>query len=390
MPRQTPRKRNAPGTGAPYQRTQDGLWCITLTIGKKPNGDPIRKTLYGKTAREAEAKRDDFISQRNAGLYVDPKKATIAEWLCEWLTTYVRTPGKKQSTADEYERVTRNQIIPHLGTVRLQKLRPEQVQLWINALDGHKYAPATIQKAHHILSAALKQAVANRIIAFNPAQGTHLPKNDAATRNPPMPLSVEEQKRFLAALPNTTAGRAAAFMIHTGLRVGECCALTWENTKEDEIHIKGTSQRVKNTGGGENKTIRQITQPKTDRSRRTIPLSASAQNILRHQRNHQQSICKPLQTAAPLYVFATSTGNMIDASALTITIEKVCAAIDIPRRSPHDLRHTFATRLNERGVDVATIAMLMGHSTPATTMQMYIHPDSTQLRRAITLLDSDQ
>lgn len=374
------------GEGSIYQRS-NGSWAAVYTNGVKPDGKPNRKWIYGKTAAEVREKLNKVTAQLREGTYIEPEKLTVSAWLTIWLENYVRRPGAKESTGDEYERVAVNRIIPYLGGNKLQKLRPEQLQKWINELSG-KYSPASVRNAHRVLSIALKQAIKNRLILFNPAQEAILPKMDSKIKNPAQPLSEAEQEQLLKALPDTTAGRVLAFLIYTGLREGECCALTWANVSKDAISVRQTVLRIKNRGEGTNKTVRRFDTPKTDTSIRDIPLTPSAQAIITKQRTTQAEAALKTGQPMPEFVFATATGNVLEGAYLTKTLYNVCKRIGIPRRSPHDLRHTFGTRLNERGVDANTIARLMGHSNPTTTMNIYIHTDDAQLRRAMDRLEA--
>lgn len=380
-----PRKRQN-GEGSIYQRS-NGSWAAVYTNGVKPDGKPNRKWIYGKTAAEVRDKLNKVTAQLREGTYIEPEKLTVSAWLTIWLATYVRRPDAKASTGDEYERVVENRIRPYLGGNKLQKLRPEQIQKWLNEL-GEKYEPSSIRMAHRVLSVALKQAVKNRLIPFNPAQDVILPKMTGQTKNPAMPLNEEEQAKLMEALPDTPVGRALAFMIFTGLRVGECCALTWGNVGKDAISVRQTVQRIRNRGEGDTRTVRQFAAPKTETSVRDVPLTPSARAILTRQRTTQAEAALKSGQPVPEYVFATATGNVIEGAYLTKTLYNVCKRIGIPRRSPHDLRHTFGTRLNERGVDANTIAHLMGHSNPTTTMNIYIHTDDAQLRRAMDRLEA--
>ncbi len=379
-----PRKRQN-GEGGIYHKP-NGLWEARYTAGRKPNGKPDLKSIWCKTAAEATEALNKALAQLREGTYIEPEKLTVSAWLTIWLETYVRRPDAKASTGDEYERVAVNRIIPYLGGNKLQKLRPEQLQKWINEL-SEKYSPASVRNAHRVLSIALKQAVKNRLIPFNPAQDVILPKMDGKIKNPAQPLSEAEQEQLLKALPDTAAGRALALMIFTGLREGECCALSWANVSKDAISVRQTVLRIKNRGEGTNKTVRRFDTPKTDTSIRDIPLTPSAQAIITKQRTTQAEAALKTGQPMPEFVFATATGNVLEGAYLTKNLYNVCKRIGIPRRSPHDLRHTFGTRLNERGVDANTIARLMGHSNPTTTMNIYIHTDDAQLRRAMDRLE---
>ncbi len=372
------------GEGSIGQR-KDGSWMWVYTVGVKPNGKPDRRWVYGSTAAEVREKKEKILAQRQEGTFVEPNKATVSQWLEIWLSTYVDRPDAKRSTMDEYERVYQNRIKPHLGAVKIQKLRGDQVQKWVNEL-SRNYAPASVRAAHKVLTGALKQAVKNKIISFNPASDIILPKQDGQIKNPAAPLSEEEQGKLLAALPDNTRGHALAFMIFTGLRVGECCALSWDCVQEDSISVQQTVQRVRNRGEGKARTEVILNEPKTAAGRRIVPLTPSAKAIIDKQRIEAEAF-EAAFGAVPPYVFATSKGKATAQSSLTTVLRDACRRAGIKRRGLHDLRHTFGTRLNERGADVNTIARLMGHSSPTVTMRIYIHADDDHLRRAMDLLE---
>ena len=205
-----PRKRQN-GEGSIYQRP-NGSWAAVYTNGVKPDGKPNRKWIYGKTAAEVRDKLNKVTAQIREGTYVSPDKLTVSSWLNIWIETYVRRPGAKDSTGDEYERVIKNRICPYIGGNKLQKLRPEQIQKWVNEL-GKEYEPSSVRMAYRVLSLALKQAVRNRLLPFNPAQDAILPKMTGHTKNPALPLSEAEQEKVIGALPDTPAGRALAFLL---------------------------------------------------------------------------------------------------------------------------------------------------------------------------------
>lgn len=375
------------GEGSIGQR-KDGSWMWVYTTGVKPDGKPDRHWVYGRTAAEVREKKDKILAQRQEGTFVEPSRATVAQWMETWLSTYVNRPDARLTTVDEYERAYIHRIKPYLGGNKLQKLRGDQVQKWVNQLSTI-YAPATVRGAHKVLKVALKQAIKNQLIAFNPAQDVILPKQDGHIKNPAAPLSEEDQDKLLAALLDNTCGHALAFMVFTGLRVGECCALTWDCVDDDSIRVRQTVQRVRNREGGDARTAVILSEPKTDAGRRTIPLTPSAKAIIDKQRTQAEAFAVAFGTA-PLYVFATSKGNAVAQSSLTNALRDACQRAGIARRGLHDLRHTFGTRLNERGADVNTIARLMGHSSPTVTMRIYIHASDDHLRRAMDLLEPSE
>lgn len=376
-----PRKRiNGEGT---ISQRGDGRWQAIYTRGVRPDGKPDRRWIYGKTAAEVSEKLSKALASLRDGSYVEPGRITVGQWLDVWLRDYVKRPGAKLSTAGTYEDIIEHRVRPYLGGYKLQKLTGDRVQRWVNELTEAGYASASVRGAHRVLSCALVQAVRNRMLNYNAAQYTILPKLVQAEKKA---LTQEEQARLVAALPEDSGGRALAFILHTGLRIGECCALSWDDVRGDMISIRRTVQRTRNYEGG-SKTAVTFDTPKSDASVRDIPLTAEAQAILARQRAWQVEESLKMGRPLPEWVFANGAGGVLEASHVTKVLYRACDAIGIDHRGPHTLRHTFGTRLNERGVDANTIAKLMGHSNPAITMQTYIHTDEQQLRRAIGALE---
>ncbi len=376
-----PRKR-INGEGTISQRA-DGRWQAVYIRGVRPDGKPDRHWIYGKTAAEVSEKLNKTLASLRDGSYVAPDRMTVGQWLDLWFRDYVKRPDAKISTATTYENIIDHRIKPYLGGYKLQKLTGDRVQRWVNELTEAGYASASVRGAHRVLSCALVQAVRNRMLNFNAAQYTILPK---LVQEEKKALTQEEQARLVAALPEDSGGRALAFILNTGLRIGECCALTWECVKGDMISVRSTVQRTRNFEGGSKTTVI-FDAPKSESSVRDIPLTAEAQAILARQRAYQAEESLKLGRPLPEWVFANGAGGVLAASHVTRVLYRACDAIGIERRGPHTLRHTFGTRLNERGVDANTIAKLMGHSNPAITMQIYIHTDEQQLRRAISALE---
>lgn len=369
------------GEGTIRQRP-DGRWEARYIAGRKPDGSPIRRSVYGPTQAEVAKQLLDVRQQQETGQYVQPDKITVGQWLDTWFTEYVQ-PAKKASTATGYRDSITLHVKPYLATRHLQKLRPENVQAAYNALQKKGMAPATIKKAHVVLHAALDQAVVNRLIPSNPSERAVLPKQEQEEINP---LTTEEQKRFVDALPDNVSGRALAFILGTGLRVSECCGLRWKDIKGEAFTVAQTIRRNR-TFEGDQKTGLMIGTPKTRSSRRPIPLTPKLLALLAAQRRQQVEDCLKIGAKAPDLVFSTTLGTPTEARNLTRALHRVLDQTGIQRRGVHALRHTFATRAIEKGMDVRTLSEILGHSKVAITLQLYVHSDMDKKRAGMELMD---
>ncbi len=229
-------KNKRPNNEGSIRQRPNGSWEARYVAGTKPDGSPVRRSVYGSTQEEVSKKLLEVRQQIATGQLVEPDRITTAQWLDTWFMEYVK-PSKKASTATGYEDTIRLHIKPYVGGFKLQKLRPHQVQAGFNQLVKDGFAPATIAKARTILHAALKRAIQNRLILSNPCEDISIPKQE---HEEVRFFTLEEQRRFVDALPNTSAGRALAFILGTGLRVAECCGLRWSDIQKDEITIAQT------------------------------------------------------------------------------------------------------------------------------------------------------
>jgi integrase len=148
------------------------------------------------------------------------------------------------------------------------------------------------------------------------------------------------------------------FALFTGIRIGELCALQWDDIKDNKIHISKTMQRIKNEDGIS--TV-MITEPKTDKSNRFIPVPPAIYELIEKYR-------KPKG-----YVIRQANDKFIEPRLLQKKFGEITSACGLENVNFHALRHTFATRCIESGFDVKTLSEILGHTNVRTTMDRYVH-----------------
>lgn len=187
-------------------------------------------------------------------------------------------------------------------------------------------------------------------------------------------MSEEEQRRMAAYLRQDMDACKFGVLLAmlTGLRIGELCALRWENisTAKGTLRVEATMQRLKNVDGDGGKTRILIGSPKSDASCRTIPLSENA-----------AALCRHMDTRTPLAFVLTGAASYMEPRTLQYRFKGYMRDCGLEDVHFHTLRHTFATRCVEVGFDLKSLSEILGHANTSITMNRYVH-SSFDLKRS--------
>lgn len=275
--------------------------------------------------------------------------------------------GRPRNTYVSSSGLINRHVKPQIGGIRLQQLRPVQVQtLYAAMLDQGKSA-RTVRYVHAILHRALEQAVKWNRVARNVTDAVEPPRQE---RREMQALTPEEARRLLEAACGNRWEALWTLALTTGMREAELLGLRWS-----DIDFRAGTVTVNQTlawAGGKH----YFSEPKIT-SRRTIPLTAQALEALKaHRKRQAEERLKAGEAWQDLgLVFCTSTGNLLNPSNLLnrwwrAVLKK--AGIELKVRF-HDLRHTVATLLLARGVLVKTVQAILGHATASMTLDQYGH-----------------
>jgi len=303
---------------------------------------PKRRTVYGRTRKEAADKLAKVLSDRIEGIDYDDENMTVGEYLDRWLKGSVRG-SVRQSTYDRDANLIRNHLSPVLGGIKLKKLSAAHVQhFYRDRLDAGLSA-STVHKMHAILHKALARAVAWQMVPRNVSEAVEPPR--PATREM-RPLSPAEARRLLDAADGERFEALYVLAVTTGMRQGELLALKWQDVDLENATI---SVRRTLTRDGGRVTIGE---PKTRKSRRLIRLTSQATGALRR---HLERQLWEIQALGDGYtdqglVFTTATGAPVSPSNLRQrSFARLLRKAGLPRVRFHDLRHTCATVLLSKG-----------------------------------------
>ena len=381
-----------------YKRGK-GNWMAQADVGRDPTtGKRRRITRYGKTAAEAKSKLDEALAEKKNGTFVEDRTVTLEKWLLHWLKTYA-DHKVKPSTYVEYKRFIEKRYIPQLGKIRLVNLSVDTLQEFFNNLaeygnliEGGPLSAKTVRNIYLVLHCALKQAVTNRLLNYNPVEGVVLPKVEEVEMRV---LNILEQFQVLEALKDSKERYALGVLlsIKTGMRIGEVCGLRWcdVDLNRGQIHIRQTLQRrmVKERKEGGPATEIIIGPPKSKKSKRTIPLPKQLIPFFLQQQKRQseEAVAAEEYYRDCGYVLMNEHGCYIEPRTLSDTFNRIQKVAGIPHANFHALRHTFATRAVENGVDIKTLSEILGHENVTTTMNRYVHSLDEQKRKAMDLMD---
>lgn len=375
------------GDGSIFKRA-DGKWVAKYSPrkGVKP------KYFYGKSEAEVKRKLRAYKQTPEIVAQVAPSKLSLEEYMWNWLHIFKR-PTVKASTYDRTESVIRGTIAPVIGPLPFSSVTSLDLQNFINQLmeDGKSYW--VIKKAYDALNDCLDHAMKNGDLADNPMLTVGAPSKVNFEQTDTRALTEAEEKALLKELERkfVSSGKevynyryAFILLLNTGMRLGEIIALDWTDVdfeaktlsvSKNAVMVRLRDKEGKSTGHQE-----QVIQPtpKTKSSNRTIPLNTKAMDALQHLKEYAND--------SP-FVVNTSNHTRPLSGALLKQIALAYKKCGIHDAGIHTLRHTFATRLFERGAQVKDVSAILGHSSVAITANTYIHVIAERKQDIVNLLD---
>ncbi|MDZ7801673.1 MAG: tyrosine-type recombinase/integrase [Trueperaceae bacterium] len=351
---------------------------MRVYLGRDPGGRKryVTKTVRG-TKRDAEAALIDLLREKNGGSLAPRTQITLAELADEWLRHKVRDVGPR--TLGGYREALQRYVLPSLGMTKIVDLSLRDVDWLIGlmlsgelpqpegpyGISGEPLGGRTVRQAHSALSQALALAIRWGWLAHNPAREATLPPYNPKR---PTPLSPDERRRFLKACNSSFYGGLYHLLIDTGLRPGEAMALKWEDVDLARKSIRAVQSVTRGSAGEP-----VFTDPKTPRSRRTIPMLDGLRDRLLAHREWQRSH----GLDATGLVFTTSEGRPLRPWTFTRRdLKRTATRAGITKTvTMYVLRHTFATLHLATGTPLKGVSDLMGHSTIQQTADTYMHAD---------------
>jgi integrase len=353
--------------------SERGLNSWRLKYDLEPDGSGRRQTRYVTfkgTRKEAEAQAVKHLAAVADGLDVDPSRLTVAAHLTAWLDG---PHGLAAKTHERYQQLVAQQIIPHLGALPLQRLRPHHIASWHAKLlksggqGGRPLSPRNTGHAHRVLHRGLEIALARELVGRNAASVIGPPKVEEVEVEA---LKADEIAPVLEALKGHWLEPIAILALAAGPRRGELLALTWGSVDLQRGSMT-ISRSLEQTRAGLS-----FKRPKTKSGLREISLPPIAVEALKDHRLRQLEMRVRLglgKLGDDALVFTTPDGQPMPPNNLSRDWARFIKARNLPPISFHSLRHSHVSMLISSKLDPSVVAHRVGHASPTTTMRIYAH-----------------
>src|ERR1019366_7553286 len=356
-------KRREKGDGSIYQRESDGRY---VAYARLENGK--KKYVYAATRKEVAAKLKKLQKEIADGKVITAKPETVEMYLWNWLEGKTRI---KETTYHNYRNAIQ-MALPHIGPILLTKLTSDHLQkMYVALLIDHRNR--SVQLVHIILKMACRDAMKRKKLSSNPCDEIETPKKPGEKKYEATALTYPQCQKLIDTAKGTQLECFVVFTLATAMRRGELLALRWTDIDLDEktVHVQRTAAYLPDPKTKKHRWVE--TTPKSESGERVIPLTDFALVALKSHRARQLE--QRLQTGSAWIdknlVFPGKCGDHFANSTIQDQFKKLVRLAEIPDVCIHELRHSSATLLRRRGVDLKTIQKILGHSNYAITANIY-------------------
>lgn len=354
-----------PKKGINIFKRKDGRWEARYVKSIGMDGKKKYGSVYGRSFSEAKEKQDVCLNNLKFNSKGN-KNCILLDLMHEWLAK--TKVSIKKTTYQKYEGIIRNHIEPHsISRTQVKYISSKIISDYTNDIvSGDKLSIKTINDILIVIGLSLSYA--EDIYNFPKPKIKYLKESRKEMRV----LSINEQKLLERYLYSNLCNYKIAILLalYTGIRIGELCALQWDDIKEDNIVINKSMHRIKDGDS----TVLEITEPKTYSSNRIIPIPSFLKPLL-------------LEFRSTGYFIVNRNGKPVEPRLMQLTFERYIERCGLPKTNFHALRHTFATRCVESGFDIKSLSEILGHTDVKTTLNKYVHSSYEQKQKNMELLN---
>jgi len=366
-------------------RRKSGRYAVLVDVDRGVDGKRKRRALGTfATRKDAERAEREALTARDRGVDIAPDRVTVGQLLDRYLKDRSAL-GRGAKTVERYESLVKHNLVPHIGSVPLSKLRPAHVSELVATLGkcggfgGRALSAKSVKHAYALLKGALAWAVRQELVGRNVAEAVSPP---TVGRGVVAAISVDEAKQLFAAADKGRWGPFMRLAIGTGARRGELLALRWSDVDFYKATLCIRASLSETRSGVVEKST------KTDRVR-LVALASTALEALRRQRvlQAQDRFSAGAAYVDSGHVFQNQLGGTIRPNRASEVFRELAARAGTSTKRLHALRHTSVSWLIAAGVDVRTVAALAGHSSPTITLSVYSHIVAGAQAKAVTAID---
>lgn len=353
--------------GRIIKRKGSSNYTIVLQLGLNPATGKRKQQWItaGPSKREAEKQMTKLIHELDSGMFVKPDKTIMKDYLEKWLSDYAK-PNLSPRSYDRYTGIINKYLIPELGSIQLTQLRPEHLQRHYTTGLNRGLSALTIRYHHALIHIALKTAVKWGLVNRNVADAVDPPR---FKRSAMQTWNEDEINRFLEAAKDSHYYPLFYTALFTGMRRGELLALRWQDVDfiYSQIYISRSLHQLRNGSYI-------FTQPKSEKSRRTIALSSSLFLVLNEYRKTKEAEALLLgQTLNDADLVFNNSGKPLRPNTVTYAWERIAARNGIKVIRLHDARHTHASLMLKQGIHPKIVQERLGHASIQMTLDTYSH-----------------
>ena len=355
-----------PKKGENIYKRKDGRWEGRYIKSRTESGKIIYGYVYARSYRETKEKQKAKIASYTSQI-ANKNEHVFSNIASEWFESIKL--HTKTSTQNKYHNMLTNYILPEYGNQPFSTITYEFIEAHCKFLlesggkKGSGLSPKTVSDVLAIIRNISKFAIRKGIYVANDANAVQIRQDIKPMRV----LNKAEQSQLCEYILKKPEACSIGILVcmFTGLRIGEICALRWEDISfsDQSIYIHHTLQRIQMRRGHGAKTEVVVTTPKSSCSIRKIPLPDEILEILVLNKK-----------ASSGYVLTNDEYKFIEPRTMQNKFKKILKAVGIENANFHALRHTFATRCAELGFDVKSLSEILGHATVNITMNRYVHP----------------
>ena len=350
-----------------------------------------RKTIYNKNLRDLRKQLADAVSN-NEHFTSIKSNITLDRWFDRWMEIY-KDKSIRPNTKREYTHIYKKNISPFLGYRNINSLVKSDIQLLIDRAHDNGYMYERQSKIKVILRDMLQRAVEDNLIVNNPVSGIKLRADKQIKAEA---LTVDEQSTFFEYCKNTFYDNLFNVAVNTGLRPGELFALQLSDVDLDNGYIDVNKTLVYQKYLDDTCKTFHVEPPKTKQSYRKVPINSVCREYLLKQFELKKIVANKRPKQQNDYLFVSKFNTPLNSVLYSDAIKAVIREINLTRAldnqfetfSGHTLRHTFATRCFEAGVEPKVVQEWLGHASLKMTMDLYTHvtedKSATDIEKIVT------